>query len=206
MFNQSKPKTQAESFLNTIEVASPCDANWNEMTGDDVARFCGACNKNVYNLSSLTPHEAQALIEKKEGKLCVRYYQREDGTMLTQDCPKGIQALRIKMLKKASTIAAAVMAFVFFPLTSGKAFAESHPVNTVQTAPIDKHAPLMGMMKAPEHPPEKPDVKMGEVSTPSTKQPPVVMGKIKPPDNKPCHAKKPCCKKKKCKVHRKEAN
>jgi hypothetical protein len=59
------------------------------MQGDDRVRFCGQCEKNVYNISALTHAEAEDLIREKEGKLCVRFYQRVDGTVLTADCPWG---------------------------------------------------------------------------------------------------------------------
>lgn len=86
------PCTSAPLFipLESIRVASPCDADWNAMHGDDRARFCPSCAKNVYNLSALTKVEAEALLLEKEGKLCVRYFQRPDGTLLTQDCPIGL--------------------------------------------------------------------------------------------------------------------
>jgi hypothetical protein len=61
----------------------------NQMTGDERSRMCGSCNKNVYNLSSMTREEAEALILEKEGKLCVRYFQRKDGTILLKDCTVG---------------------------------------------------------------------------------------------------------------------
>ena len=59
------------------------------MEGDDRVRFCGECELNVYNLSSMTEDEALKLVEEREGRLCVRFYQREDGTVLTSDCPVG---------------------------------------------------------------------------------------------------------------------
>src|SRR5580765_8057104 len=70
-------------MLDAISIASPCSASWDDMVGDERARFCGKCEKNVYNLSSLTRAEAEALLVEKEGKVCVRYYQRADGTVLT---------------------------------------------------------------------------------------------------------------------------
>src|SRR3954447_6761233 len=73
-----------------IRVASPCHARWDDMRGDHQARFCNQCQKNVYNLSALTAPEAAALIKSKEGNLCVRFYQRPDGTVLTEDCPVGL--------------------------------------------------------------------------------------------------------------------
>jgi hypothetical protein len=81
--------------LDNIKVASPCSADWNKMTGDERARHCGDCKKNVYNLSGMTREEAEALIREKEGRLCVRYYQRKDGTILFGgDCTVGIRRKR----------------------------------------------------------------------------------------------------------------
>jgi hypothetical protein len=83
----------ANEVLRDIQVASPCSANWNEMTGDDRTRFCRSCNKYVYNLSEMTRRQAEELIHTTEGRLCVRFYQRRDGRVLTQDCPVGQQIL-----------------------------------------------------------------------------------------------------------------
>lgn len=78
--------------LDSIQVASPCQADWNAMSGDEQARFCQSCHKHVYNLSEMTRDEAQQLILEKEGKLCVRFYQRADGTLITNNCPVGLAA------------------------------------------------------------------------------------------------------------------
>jgi hypothetical protein len=75
--------------LNNIRVASPCSADWDAMYGDDRKRFCGDCKLNVYNISRMTRDEAEALIVNAEGRLCVRFYRRADGTILTSDCPVG---------------------------------------------------------------------------------------------------------------------
>ena len=45
--------------LDQIEVAAPCHASWDEMTGDETTRFCEHCLQNVYNLSSMSREEAQ---------------------------------------------------------------------------------------------------------------------------------------------------
>jgi len=76
-------------ILDNIKVAAPCAAEWSKMTGDARQRHCADCNKHVYNLSEMTRDEAQALLIEKEGRLCVRYYRRHDGTILTADCPVG---------------------------------------------------------------------------------------------------------------------
>lgn len=78
-----------DSPLNNISVASPCSADWNAMYGDNRKRFCGDCKLNVYNLSGMTRDEAEALVTNAEGRLCVRFFQRTDGTVITVDCPVG---------------------------------------------------------------------------------------------------------------------
>lgn len=95
--------------LNTLKVASPCPADWDKMEGDDQVRFCGGCRKNVYNLSEMPQDEAQALVNRLEGRLCVRFYTRADGTLLTQDCPVGMRAMRRKLVKKLSYAAAVLL-------------------------------------------------------------------------------------------------
>jgi hypothetical protein len=85
-----------------LRVASPCPADWNAMQGDDRMRFCGQCEKNVYNISAMTHAEAEELIREKEGKLCVRFFQRSDGTVLTADCPVGRRRKRNRRILMAA--------------------------------------------------------------------------------------------------------
>jgi hypothetical protein len=84
------------SILDQIQIASPCHANWEEMSGDDKVRFCSQCKKNVYNFSLMSSSEAEALIKEKEGSLCARFFRRTDGTVLTQDCPVGLEKIRAR--------------------------------------------------------------------------------------------------------------
>ena len=94
--SQSTEVTTMNNFipLESVKVATPCRADWDKMQGDDHARFCGSCAKNVYNLSEMTREDAERLIQEKEGHLCARFYQRADGTMITADCPVGITQRR----------------------------------------------------------------------------------------------------------------
>ena len=91
--------------LPNIRVATPCSADWNAMTGDERTRACGDCNKNVYNISELTREEAEALIIAKEGDLCVRYFQRKDGTILLKDCAIGVAQKRKRRVIAAGAAA-----------------------------------------------------------------------------------------------------
>ena len=80
--------------LDNIRVASPCSADWAKMNGDERVRHCGDCKKNVYNLSDMNREEAETLILAHEGRLCVRYFQRKDGTILLKDCEIGVSKAR----------------------------------------------------------------------------------------------------------------
>src|SRR4051794_2777820 len=88
------------SILDGIRVASPCPANWDAMAGDDRSRSCEQCGLRVYNLSMMTTPEATALVAAAEGRTCVRFYRRADGTVLTRDCPVGARSLRDGRLRK----------------------------------------------------------------------------------------------------------
>src|SRR5262245_22234393 len=101
-----------------LRVASPCSADWNAMQGDARVRFCGQCEKNVYNLSAMTHAQAEDLIREKEGGLCVRFYQRADGTVLTADCPVGKRRRRRRsMLLTAGAAGLLVTATGFLAFT-----------------------------------------------------------------------------------------
>ena len=78
-----------QSPLDNIKIASPCSANWNEMYGNDRMRHCGDCKLNVYNLSGMSREEAESLVMNAEGRLCVRFFRRLDGTTITENCPVG---------------------------------------------------------------------------------------------------------------------
>ena len=94
--------------LDNVRIASPCAADWNKMIGGERQRHCAACKSNVYNLSEMTQTEAENLLIKAEGRVCLQIFRRRDGTVLTKNCPVGWQALK----KKVSQTAAAAFTFV----------------------------------------------------------------------------------------------
>ncbi|HVF51915.1 MAG TPA: hypothetical protein VNA19_17655 [Pyrinomonadaceae bacterium] len=98
--------------LKHVRVAAPCHADWNRMTGNAQVRFCDSCSQNVYNLSSMTRREAESLIRNTEGRLCVRFYRRADGSIMTRNCPVGLRALKRRVSKIANAVASAVFTFL----------------------------------------------------------------------------------------------
>jgi len=98
--------------LNHVRVAAPCKADWDQMIGTDRVRFCGQCSLNVYNLSALTRDQAESLIAANEGRLCVRFFRRSDGSIITQDCPVGLRAVRARVSYWMKAMAATVLTFL----------------------------------------------------------------------------------------------
>jgi hypothetical protein len=98
--------------LDLIQIATPCEASWDEMRGDDRVRFCGQCKLNVYNLTDMPRDEAENLIHEREGRLCVRFFKRDDGTVLTRDCPVGLRAVRQRLIRSAAALAGLLLAMI----------------------------------------------------------------------------------------------
>lgn len=92
-----------------VELATPCSASWDEMEGDDRVRHCSSCRLNVYNADAMTETELANLIRDKNGNVCVRLFQRADGTVITRDCPVGLGRKR-RRRAVFGTLAASVMA------------------------------------------------------------------------------------------------
>jgi hypothetical protein len=95
-------------LLDRLRIASPCDASWDEMEGDDLVRFCRHCQLNVYNLSAMSRREAAAFVREAEGRHCIRFYRRADGTLLTDNCPVGWRAARRRLLEHIGSVTAAL--------------------------------------------------------------------------------------------------
>src|SRR5258707_11139447 len=100
------------SPLRNVKVANPCPADWDRMIGDERARFCGQCELNVYNLSAMSTLEAESLIARTEGRLCVRYYRRRDGSIITEDCPVGLRRLQQRAARIKRAVASLVLGFL----------------------------------------------------------------------------------------------
>ena len=145
-----------DSPLANLKIASPCSADWNEMAGDERKRFCGDCKLHVYNLSGMTTYDAENLLRNSEGRLCVRYFQRPDGTILTENCPVGWAKAKQRMT--AFTVAASAFIVSLF---SGILFLSvfGRKTNIVKVVipfatPTPKYEPLMGAIAMPSPTPK----------------------------------------------------
>jgi hypothetical protein len=82
------------------------------MYGNDRMRFCGQCKLNVYNLSGMSREEAENLVMNAEGRLCVRFYRRSDGTIITENCPVGWAKVKARAKVYVTAAFSLVMAMI----------------------------------------------------------------------------------------------
>jgi hypothetical protein len=159
--------------LNNIKIASPCSADWNQMIGNERKRFCGSCKLNVYNLSDMSKIEAESFLMASEGRVCVKFFKRADGTVLTKDCPVGWAKVKQKVSRTA-TAAFGLIAGLFgglFAFTSMKQeeprlmgnIAVSNSNVTTMGTPLTNPIHVMGDISAPIRD-ENPDLVDGEIS------------------------------------------
>ena len=123
------------SPLRNLHVASPCTADWDAMRGDDRARHCAECSLTVYNISAMTRVEAERLILERQGRLCIRMYQRADGTVITKDCPTGLRAARKLMWSRLQAAGAAVVAMTAGLLNMGASSTGASPKRSTTVTP-----------------------------------------------------------------------
>src|SRR5947209_7748799 len=98
----------SSTTLDQIHIATPCSEPWSTMKGDYRVRFCDSCGKHVYNLAAIPTRESLDLIQKAEGRLCLRLYRRRDGTVITADCPIGLREAAARRLRNLVRLAAMI--------------------------------------------------------------------------------------------------
>ena len=138
-----------------FEIASPCRESWARMRGDDRVRFCRRCALHVYNLSALSEAEAHHLVRTSEGRLCVRYYRRRDGTVLTKDCPAD-EARRRKARMGLKALAALLGAVLSALGAGGRWATVQGGIRAATRAEEQEAARVMVLGEAPR-PPERSD-------------------------------------------------
>lgn len=150
--------------LDGVRIAAPCRADWEKMAGDERMRYCDRCSLHVYNLSGMTKKEAETLIANAEGRLCVRFYRRADGTVLTRNCPVGLRALKVRAARVAGAALSAVLGFftgVGLNLGFGQAADTTpHVTGTVAQRPLKQEEVEL----PPPVPPKDTPIIMGAIS------------------------------------------
>jgi len=182
--------------LDIIDVKNPCTASWEQMRGDDRVRFCKHCNLNVYNLSAMTRESAEDLVNAREGRLCVQFIRRADGTLLTDDCEnawkRAARRTGALVTAAASCVLVAALSPIFASVPTTRTTSGSCNTGTTPSAidrlisqiesilginragggvqqpmqPVAGAMAVRGDMVAPAPPPAPPVMMLGEIAAP----------------------------------------
>jgi hypothetical protein len=150
-------RTLSLSVLDQVRIASPCPVKWEDMRGDERARHCDQCDLKVHNISELTRGEAEAYLsgvaaEMGAGRrVCLGFYRRADGTILTKDCPVGLAAVRAALARRWSRFAALVALVFSAVITLGRGRTEESGLKTMEpfagiARALNPVAPFLGPM------------------------------------------------------------
>ncbi len=129
-----------------LKVASPCPAKWDDMKGDDAVRHCGSCNKDVFQISNMSTEQVERfLLDRKGLRTCVKFYQRADGTLLTNDCSVGKKAKRKRKILAAATAATigAGALGLGYGLSPETPQAKAKPACSIESAPEPQQTPKL---------------------------------------------------------------
>jgi len=66
-------------FMPDLRFRFECPLAWDDLTGDDRARFCSTCRTTVTNLSALSSAEAEVFLRSRQGRVCVRVEHDRSG-------------------------------------------------------------------------------------------------------------------------------
>jgi hypothetical protein len=75
---------------------------------------------HVYNLSDMPRAEAEAFVSQAEGRTCIRFHRRADGTLLTRDCPVGLRVVRQRLVRAVAALAGVMLALVCGTVFGGR--------------------------------------------------------------------------------------
>jgi hypothetical protein len=141
--------------LNQVQVPKPCGEEWDAMDGDAQQRFCAGCGCHVHDLSAMTTPQAQDILDKAEGRLCVRFQTRPDGTVLTQN-EAPMPSRRVFWPRRLAVAASWVLALALTGLgVTVSAEPSPHKTNPAKPKPhtatsVPKHPRVfMGMIAMP---------------------------------------------------------
>jgi hypothetical protein len=132
--------------LEVIDIPNPCPVEWNEMRGDERVRFCRHCSLHVYNLSEMTRDAAEALVAEREGRLCVRFLRRADGTVITRDCENAWKRAAKRASRLAGAATALALAAVLSPLAGLARWTKASPAERCEIPKVIEPPPraIMG--------------------------------------------------------------
>lgn len=113
--------------LAVIQIAAPCNKEWDKMSGNERQRFCDHCEKHVHNFSEMTAAEVRGLIAS-DNDICARIKTHPDGSMITR------QTTRRRLLSRVRRIAALAAAVAIAGCS--KRAVDNPPVTGIVHVPV----------------------------------------------------------------------
>ena len=93
------PNMKKSSLI--IQIPEPCQEDWNKMQPDVKGKFCNSCNKSVFDFTSKSDNEIQAiLLQYKDQKVCGHFKKTQINRPLNisfnlRDLPKNISITKV---------------------------------------------------------------------------------------------------------------
>jgi len=114
-----------------LPIASPCEEDWDAMRSTGCGKFCQACDKPVYDLSSMTEQQARALLanDAKRG-ICISYLADARGNVSFR-APK-----RAAPVMAAAVVATALAACT--PIHNADVVQEAQPTAIELDQPVEE--------------------------------------------------------------------
>ncbi len=98
MSSDTDTSLDVRDLMKRAYVAAPCPVKWEDMKGDEKRRLCAQCDCYVLKATQMTDEEVtEAITRAASGqRVCMQFYKRADGTILTKNCPVGVAAMRAR--------------------------------------------------------------------------------------------------------------
>jgi len=152
-----------------FRIAKPCPKKWDDMSGDAKRRFCEHCQLHVHNLSAMSGREREELVAKSEGRLCIAYELRGDGSMVTPSRWSWLFLPLRRIQQAAAALLAACLPMVFSACATREVLGDAAPSTkerkllgeaptkaSAETSTDENPDHLMVGMIAPRDPEKKP--------------------------------------------------
>ena len=112
------------------------------MTGDAKRRFCEHCDLHVHNLSAMKPGERAEFIDGMQGRTCITYELRADGTMIT---PSRWDWM-LRPMRAVAALLAALFPFVFSSCATRRTAGVPPPLPNPPAHAMDKKMGRVAVM------------------------------------------------------------
>ncbi|HEX8396018.1 MAG TPA: ankyrin repeat domain-containing protein [Pyrinomonadaceae bacterium] len=127
-----------KDLLDRVSVEKPCTMDWDKMFGNEEVRFCEHCAKSVHNLSMMTRKDAERLVKKSNGNLCIRYYTDKNKKIALRDAPVQITRLGRRVSQFAASVFTAALSVSAVAAQGSARIAPETPTETAQKMQTDK--------------------------------------------------------------------